>query len=234
MNKVKHIIVTRLALKWRFSETKLSWDDFVNESIELMTKFTRPSLKNQDNQDFTLLSIVDESVTDYGNTLENEVVLKVETEKNNGYPKKAMINAVNKYISEIQGYDSVILTRLDRDDALRFDFIDNVQNYLKDKPNNYIDLNNSITYNSRGKKAHNSKKYFNTFVSPFVSTHEKIEDDKIKCISLLVDHDQVPKYLKGRKVNDLYAMQVIHGRNLVNRIYGDNINIDLKEYGFTK
>lgn len=234
MGKVKHIIVTRLALKWRFSETKLSWDDFLKESIYLMNTYTRPSLKNQSNQDFTLLSIMDESVNDYGNVLDNEIILKVKTEKNNAYPKQNMINVVNEYIGNLEGYDSVILTRLDRDDALHIDFINNVQKYLNSNPNSYIDLNNSITFNSRKNKAHDSKKYFNTFVSPFVSTHEKINNNKINCISLLVDHDQVPRHLKGKKVNDLYAMQVIHGRNLVNRIYGNIININLNEYGFKK
>lgn len=232
MSKVKHIIVTRLALKWRFSETKLKWNDFLKESIRLMNTYTRPSLKNQKNQDFTLLSLVDESVTDFGNVLNNEVILKVPTEKNHAYPKKAMIKKVNEYVSSLKGYDSIILTRLDRDDALRSDFIDKVQGYLLKNPESYIDLHNSITYNTKTKKSHDSKKYNNTFVSPFVSTHEKIEKGNIRCISLLVDHDQVPKYLKGKKVNDLYAMQVIHGRNLKNRIYGDTIDINLKEYGF--
>lgn len=229
---VKHIIVTRLALKWRFSETNLKWDDFLKESIRLMDIYTRPSLKNQNNQNFTLLSLVDETVNEYGNVLPNEIILKIPTQKNFEYPKKVMIEKVNDYINSLKDCDSVILTRLDRDDALKFDFIDKVQKYLLNNTESYIDLNNSITYDVKNKKFHDSKKYKNTFVSPFVSTHEKIKNGKIKCISLLVDHDQVHKYLKGKKVNDLYAMQVIHGRNLKNKIYGEKIEIKSKNYGF--
>jgi len=227
---VKHIIVTRLAIKWRFSETNLTWDQWVKSSISLMDRFCRSSLKNQTDQDFTLLSIVDQDINEYGNVLDNEVILKVNS-VNNEYPKSNMIDVINEYIGNLEGYDSVILTRLDRDDALRSDFIKNVKKYLQEKPDSYIDLNNSLTYDNEKSVAHNSKKYFNTFVSPFVSTHEKIINNKIKCISLLVDHNLVNKHLPGKKVNDLYAMQVIHGLNLINRLYGHPIVFNKKDYG---
>lgn len=233
MGKVKHIIVTRLAIKWRFNETNLSWEEWTKNSLNLMNEICRPSLKNQTDQDFTLLSLVDEELNDYGDVLENEKILKIKSE-NNQYPKKEIIQRINKYVSKLKGYDSIILTRLDRDDALRFDFIEKVKNYLLRSPNRYIDLNNSYTFDYEKKIVHKSKKYFNTFVSPFVSVHEKIENNKIKCISLLVDHNEVPRHIPGKKVNDLYAMQVIHGLNLVNRIYGSVVIINKEEYGFKK
>jgi len=232
MKKVKHIIVTRFALKWRFAETNLkNWDRWLDDSIHLMESFCRPSLKNQTNQDFTLLSIVDNSVKNYGNMLENEVILKVPTIKKNGYPKQQMINVINEYIAGLEGFDSVILTRLDRDDALRNDYIDNVQGYLSDNVESYVDLRNSISYDYDKKEAHDLKKYSSSFVSPFVSVHEAINNGKIKCISLLVDHNEVSSYLKGRKVNDLYAMQVVHQNNIGNKVRGVLIKINKTDYG---
>jgi len=229
--KFKHIIVTRLALKWRFSETRMDWREWLKDSINLMNSFCRPSLRNQINQDFTLLSIVDDSVDDVGELLDNEVVLKVPSLKNNEYPKQLMIDVVNEYVGNLKGYDSIILTRLDRDDALKKDFIQKVQNYLADKQGEYIDLNNSITYDYYRNEAHNSKKYFNTFVSPFVSVHEPILNGKITCLSLKIDHDAISRHIKGKKVNDLWAMQVIHKNNLRNRIYGDVITINKNDFG---
>lgn len=231
MKKVKHIVVTRLAIKWRFKETKLSWEDWVNNSLELMDSICRPSLKNQSNKNFTLLSIVDESVKEYGNVLDNEIVLKVPTLKDNEFPKEFVVDVINNYIKEFNEYDSIILSRLDRDDAIRFDFIDNVQKHLSNKVDTYIDINNSLSYNYLTKDIYKSKKYFNTFVSPFVSVHEKINNKKIKCISLIFDHSTLSKHLKGKKVNNLYAMQVIHEYNLLNKVQGDKININLKDYG---
>lgn len=226
----KHIVVTRLALKWRFNETKLNWENWLENSVHLMDNFCRKSLKNQTNQDFTLLSFVDESVEEYGNVLNNEIILKVKG-RNNQYPKQEMITQINEYLKGIENLDSVILTRLDRDDCLHETFLGKVKNYLISNEESFIDLNYSLTYDFKNKTIHNSKKYFNTFVSPFVSTHETIKNNELRCISLLVDHDAVPKYLKGKKVDDLFAMQVIHENNLKNRIYGETININLKEYG---
>lgn len=229
--RIKHIVVTRFAIKWRFNETKLKWKDWLDNSVQLMDTFCRPSLKNQTNQDFTLLSLVDDSVSDYGNVLNNEVIIKLNV-TDNSYPKPKIIEGVNKYIESLEDYDAVILTRLDRDDCLHYKFLEKVKRYLISGIEQYVDLNHSLTYDYNKKITHDSKKYYNTFVSPFVSTCELINNNnKIKCISLLVDHNDVPKYLKGEKINDLFAMQVIHGKNLVNRIYGEPIKINKKEYG---
>lgn len=231
MKNVKHIVVTRLALKWRFNETNLSWDNWLNNSIFLMDNTCRLSLKNQSNQNFTLLSLVDESVNYFGSILDNEVILKVPQLNNGEYPKTKMIEVINDYVKTLNGFDSVIITRLDRDDALRYDYINNVQNYLSDKINEFVDLNNSISYDYLNDITYFSKKYYNTFVSPFVSVHEKINNNKINCISLLVDHNDVPKYLMGKKIDELYGMQIIHDNNLSNKLQGKKINVNLNEYG---
>jgi len=228
---IKHVVVTRLALKWRFNETKLNWDSWLKNSVELMDLFCRPSLRNQTNQNFMLLSLVDESVDYFGNILENETIIKVSS-KNNEYPKQEMIQKINNYLNEFDDVDAVILTRLDRDDCLHYKFLERVWEYLKDGDEKYVDLNYSLTYDLSKKIAYNSKKYYHTFVSPFVSTCEKIKKGNLRCISLLVDHNHVPQHLNGKKVNDLFAMQVIHENNLKNKIYGERIEINMNEYGF--
>ncbi|MFW5847973.1 MAG: glycosyltransferase [bacterium] len=230
MIKVKHIVVTRLAVKWRFKDTKLNWDEWLRDSIKLMDTFCRPSLKNQSTQDFTLLSLVDESVEQYGNVLDNEVILKIKS-KEGDYPKKEMVNKINEYVSTLKDYDYVIVSRIDRDDCLHYRFLELVQLYLSGSGEKYVDLNYSITLSTKTKTAHDSRKYFNTFVSPFVSTYEKIVNGKIRCISIINDHDKVSKFLVGKKVNDLIGIQVIHDNNLKNKIYGKPININYKDYG---
>lgn len=231
MIKIKHIVITRLAIKWRFKDTKLNWGSWLEDSINLMDSFCRPSLKNQTTQDFTLLSIVDESVGECGNILDNEIILKIKSKEGN-YPRHEMIERINEYVSGLFGYDFIIISRIDRDDCFHKDFLKTVKKYLNGNSEKFVDLNHSITYSIENDVAYNSMKYYNTFVSPFVSTYEKIINNKIRCIPFMVDHNEVSKHLKGKKVNDLIAMQVIHKYNLINKIYGNPININYNDYGF--
>ncbi|NPV13178.1 MAG: glycosyltransferase [Ignavibacteria bacterium] len=227
--KIKHLVVTRLAIKWRFNETNLSWDDWLKNSIYLMNRYCRPSLKNQSNQDFTLLSIVDKSVTYYGDVLENEIILKVPEIKKGIDIKKVIINSINKYIYTLKGYDYVIITRLDRDDCLAHDFVDNIRNnfsYIEE----YIDINYSYIYDTKTDIFYKSEKY-KKMISPFVSTYEKINNGKINCYPFLVDHTKVGKMLNGKKCDKLQCIQVIHDYNLKNKVYGIITDINKKDFG---
>lgn len=227
--RVKHILVSRVAIKWRHNETGLSWDNWVKNSFSLYDTYCRPSLRNQTDQDFTLLSLIDHEVSEYGDVLENEVVVSVGS---NGDVRQRIINAINSYVQEIENdYDFIILTRIDRDDCLRKDFVGVVKNHVlsNEVREQYVDLYFSYTYDVKNKVIHNSNKYYKV-VSPFVSTVERINDGKIPCIPFMVDHGYVPTKLNGTKLNNLVAIQVIHDTNLSNRIVGEAININLKDF----
>jgi hypothetical protein len=47
--KIKHILVSRVAIKWRHQETGMSWEEWLNDSIKLYDKYCRPSIQNQTN-----------------------------------------------------------------------------------------------------------------------------------------------------------------------------------------
>lgn len=228
--KIKHILVSRVAVKWgkRHNEVGLSWDEWIKDSFYLYDKYCRPSLKQQTNQDFILLSLIDVGITEYGDVLNNEKIIKT-----SGVDiRKTMIDGVNSYINEIKDeYDYVLLTRIDRDDCLKKDFIENLKTHIfsDDIKEKYIDLYYSYTFNVKSGEVHDSPKY-HKMVSPFVSTLEKINNGKIRCISFMVDHNAVKNHLNGKKLKNLYAMQVIHENNLKNKIMGDVVNIQLNEF----
>lgn len=231
--KIKHIVVSRVAINWRVSETNLGWEEWVKNSFELYDKYCRSSLKKQTNQDFTLLSLVDSKLNNFGNQLNNETIIPVNY---NGDIRKTIIDGINSYIKTITNkYDYVILTRLDRDDALNLNFIENVQKLLINAniSERYIDIKKLYSYDAINNKIYESKKYDKT-VSPFVSVIEKISDDKIKCLPYRVDHNMIPHYLKGKKNNELIAMQIIHDNNLKNKLTGNkeifNISKIKKEF----
>ena len=230
--KIKHIVITRLAVNWtKHKNFKQDWGIWVDESIGYMDQLCRPSLKNQSNQNFTLLSLVDESVINFGNVLPNEKILKI---KSNGgdYPKKDILKQIDNYVKNISNeYDAIITTRLDRDDCLHKDFIEIVQTKLKGcVKNTYVDIKNSITYDIVNDIVHDSPKY-NSMVSPFVSTFEVITNNSIQCVSMKYDHTDVNKYLSGSKMNELAVIQVITGKNMLNKMYGKPTKILKKDYG---
>jgi len=216
--KFKHLIITKLALKGRYDKTGLSWEEWLNNSIFLMDKYCRPSLKNQVNQNFTLISRIDDSVNFVGNILNNEIIVK----------NKDFGEILNNIIKE---YDSVIITRLDRDDSLKFDFVENIQkNIIIDEHDKYIDIKNLISYDTLNDKCYKSDKY-NNMISPFVSTYEVIKE-KMDYFVLRIEHNKIGNYLKGEKCDNLCAMQVIHEYNLLNKITGKlDDNINLGDYG---
>lgn len=221
---MKHIILCRLGIKWRYKETGLSWEEWYKNSIYLMDTFCRPSLKNQNNTNFTLLTFVDKDINYFGNILENEVILKVNK-------TKEMINSINNYLCSLDNIDSVICTRLDRDDCLRYNFIDIVQNkLLLDKIEQYVDVKYVYTFNILNGNIHKSNQY-NEKVSPFVSTYEKAINNRIKCIPFAFTHTRVSQALNGTKIDDLIVMQTIHENNLINKTHGNIININKKEFG---
>jgi len=224
MSSLKHIVITKLAIKWRFEETKLNWNDWLNYSIFLMDNYCRPSLKNQINQDFTLITLVDNSVNNFGNVLNNEIIIKIKKDKNSLYPVNNIVNNIDNYIQSLNNmYDKLIITRLDRDDMIKNNYLLNVKNKLKDKNNYYLDLNNLYVYNLNKNIFFKSKKYYNTFVSPFVSTVENIKSNMNYYI-LTEQHTKLNKLLNGHKDNSLYAMQIIHKYNLLNKVTGNKIN----------
>jgi hypothetical protein len=228
--RTKHIIVTRLAIKWvQYKYIGLSWAEWLNNSIELMDKYCRASLRNQSCQDFTLFSIVDESVIYFGRKLNNEKILYIPYKIK--YPFKEIVSIINNNI-EKQKFDSVIITRLDRDDCLRYDFVENLQKHFADEKEKHIDLRKAYTFDSITGKIYNIDTYNFKFVSPFVSTFEIIKNGKIKCIPYAVEHTQVSQKIKGNKVDDLFALQVLHGNNICNKIVGKEIDgINIKDYG---
>lgn len=222
---IKHIVVTRLGLKWKYKDIGMNWDEWLRKSIYLMDNYCRPSLYNQIDQDFTLLTLVDESVNKVGTKLKNEVVIKTQP----GDIRDQIINAINSYVQAIDE-NWIIMTRVDRDDCLRKDYIANIKRYYNSGGSGFADLYHSLTYDVAYNAVHDSPKYHQP-ISPFVSILEKRIAGKIPCIPFKVNHGQVANYVRGVKLKRLCAMQVIHDHNVINKVYGEPVTINMSDYG---
>lgn len=218
------LIITRLNLQWNKPLTP----EFVNNSIRRMESINRSSLKNQSCQDFTLLTLTDETMTDYGDPLENEVIIKI---PNIGeYNNTGIVHAIKNYVKNLD-CESVITIRLDSDDALHKDFIKNI--YNNNIPiNHYADIVSGFPcYDIKTGKVYTSKKHDKRFTTQFVSFHELKKD--FKCAVMMQSHTEMGKLYRGNCYNNLKALQFIHNENHSTKIYKEakEIKIDLLEYG---
>lgn len=232
---MKHLLVSRLAIKWNHPNQKLEWNEWLLNRLDLFNNITRQSIKNQTDQDFTLLTLIDESVafSDVdleSKLLDNEVSLIVPQE--NDYPWNGITNAVKDYINSLEEpFDDVIITRIDSDDFLHEDFVHEVKNIFNTHPKlSYVDIADSLTYNIKTGCVFKSDKYIN-IISPFVSVREKTVD--FKCLAYAMEHRKIGGCLSGVKSKKVNAIQAIHNNNLINKQTGKDItaNFKFKEYG---
>lgn len=236
--KYKHIVVVRLGLKWRYSELNQTWEEWLSNSVILMDTYCRPSLKHQNVQDFDIITLVDSTVNEYGNVLKNEIILKFDSDSDlntkwEGDENGLMVKTINKHISKnYKDFTHILLTRLDRDDAIRYDYLMNVRKNINGLKEQYIDTK-SVYHYKNGVFFKCPKYLENGMVSPFVSSLEKINDGKIRCVPFFKSHTYTKKHLIGKKHKNLYALQIIHENNFSNKLKSDVIvkSINKSDYG---
>ena len=235
-----HLIISRVAVKWKQNgkykneEVGLTWSDWSRDSLNLYDNFCRKSLKNQSNQNFKLISLIDVDIdiNQAGNRLDNEIYLYV-----NDYSD--IINAIKKYAADLKK-QYILITRIDRDDVVKYDFVENlhsnVKYYLsedqKEAENFYFDIEGNYIYSIEKKETYNLNTY-KTATSHFVSILEK-NDCNFKCLAY-TRHDLIRRKMKGKKYKNLQSIVVIHNHNIVNHnflnIVNEKISIDLSDYG---
>lgn len=218
-----HLLVSRVALKFHDQRLTIPWEEWALQRIMMYNQVTKPSIINQTNQGFVLVSLVDESISltdpmfkDY--TLNNEIVVQVPTEKD--YPWKGIVKAVKDFMLDFRmdAESEVIVSRIDSDDLLHENFVDEVQEQFMNPAVRYVDVADSLTYSMIDGKVRKSNKY-DSIVSPFVSVLEDVSD--FKCLAYAHYHHDIDRLMKGVKSDKVKAIQVIHNMNLVNKIYGE-------------
>lgn len=230
-----HLVISRVCVKWnhngkyRHEVLGLNWDNFVDLSNELYDKYARKSLNNQTIKNFKLISLFDKDTKKYGNLISNEEILPVDD-----------INSITQHIKEYiknnsKDYKYILITRLDRDDAIENNFIEKLQNkalhYLEKTKNSshyYFDIKDHLMYDINSKNCYYSNLY-NTVTSPFITVLEPINN--IICYAYAYSHGDIYKHIKGDKIKDLKGLQVIHSKNISNTTRGSKINLSNINFG---
>ena len=216
MSSFEHFLITRFNVR-TFSKSGLDLD-WLNHRFDLFDQFCYPSILNQSNQNFKWLVFFDSQTPEFFkdkvrgySQCENFIPIYVDGEHDwRMYPE-----GVLSHRKEETEY--LITTKIDNDDSLHKDFIKTIQENFNKQKFEFI----SFPY---GYVFHIDKIYLLKYLeNPFVTLVEKINGDKRDgfTTAICVRHTDLTKVGSVKQVKTQpYWLQVIHERNVSNRIRG--------------
>ena len=219
MKRLEHLILTRFNVRTNYAQSRIGLDpDWLNHRFKLFENFCYPSVRGQSNQNFKWLIYFDsETPEEFKNkileysTWPNFRPIYINCQLSYELNKKNIL----KNLTDDAEY--LITTRLDNDDAISKDFIQVVQNNFQEQKFEFINLTYGYVWSDF--KLY-SFKYLN---NPFVSLIEKINKQDINSLKTVgcSDHTQLSSIGSIKQVKTKPAwIQVVHGKNVSNRIRG--------------
>jgi len=218
----KHYLITRFNLRadyWDVTKNneQLLTDEWMDNRMWLFEKFCFPSVVGQSNQNFEWVIYFD---TNTKEVYKNRILNLVENHKN---VKVFFVDAMPSFMPELlkyiaeqtKGIPYLITTRIDNDDSIHVDFINEVQKQFKQQDYRAIDFIKGYSLQIEpiyilGKK----EQLFN----PFISLIEKNENPKT---AFYQDHRF---WKRDKKVTQIghkrLWLSIIHQRNKINKFDG--------------
>ncbi len=218
----QHFLITRFNLrnpKWdvtKNNESLLNEDWMINR-MWLFENFCMPSVVNQTNKNFTWLLYFDTTTSDNF----KEIISKITQRHSNisvffidGMP--SFKGEIQQYIlNNTKNYSHIITSRIDNDDCIHKDFINEIQLKFNSQDYHAIDVIQGYSLQIEpsyilGKKEH--------IFNPFISLIEKNDDPKTVWEN---DHNMWKKETRITQITDKRLwMSIIHQKNKVNEFDG--------------
>lgn len=230
-----HLLITRFNLKnpeWKFTKNNgtLLDDQWMMERMELFKNYCLPSVINQSNKNFKWLIYFDNTTSEQFKreiSLLTDHVQNIEVLYIDGMP--AFNDSIKNYVSQFANSEPYIITsRIDNDDCININFINEVQKTFKKQDFLAVDFYKGYTLQTSPKMILGKKDHI---FNPFISLIEKNENPKT------VWHYAHNMWKKEPRVihvnNKRIWMSIIHEKNKVNEFYGyGNVdwNIISKEF----
>jgi hypothetical protein len=222
----QHYLITRFNLrnpKWdvtKNNETLLT-DEWMEHRMGLFSNFCFPSVAAQTNRNFTWLIYFDNTTPE---RFKQQIAKMTEGQTNirtffiDGMP--VFYPEIRKLITEeAKDRPYLITSRIDNDDCIHKNFIDEVQKQFKSQDYQAIDVIKGYSLQIKptvmlGKKEH--------IFNPFISLIEKNDNPKTVWFS---DHNMWKKETRITQIKDKRLwMSIIHEKNKVNEFDGyDNV-----------
>lgn len=221
-----HLLVTRFNLRnpeWDVTKNneKLLTNDWMEERMWFFENFCFPTILAQTNQNFEWLLYFDITTPEKFKTRISELIqsqLHFKVFYIDGMPQ--FYDELKKYISAIPNKKPYLITsRIDNDDSVHKDFINEIQLQFKQQDYLVLDIIKGYSLQIRptvmlGKKEH--------IFNPFMSLIEKNDDPKT---IWYYHHNMWKKETRIKQVNHKRLwIAVIHEKNKVNNFNGyDNV-----------
>ena len=221
-----HLLVTRFNLRnpeWDVTKNneKLLTNDWMEERMWFFENFCFPTILAQTNQNFEWLLYFDISTPEKFKTRISELIqnqLNFKVFYIDGMPQ--FYDELKKYISAIPNKKPYLITsRIDNDDSVHKDFINEIQLEFKQQDYLVLDIIKGYSLQIRptvmlGKKEH--------IFNPFMSLIEKNDDPKT---IWYYHHNMWKKETRIKQMNHKRLwIAVIHEKNKVNNFNGyDNV-----------
>lgn len=218
----KHLLITRFNLRnpeWKQltkNNESILDDNWMNERLALFSNYCLPSVINQTNQNFEWIIYFDVSTKAIHRKKIEEIIenyTNINTFFIDGMPvfNESILNYVKKNIST----KYLITSRIDNDDCIHKDFIDEIQRQFNYQDFLAIDNINGYTLQVEpqfilGKKEH--------IFNPFISLIEKNENPKTVWHYVHNMWKKEPRLI--HLSNKRLWLSIIHGKNKVNEFDG--------------
>ncbi len=222
-----HFLITRFNLRnpeWDVTKNNesLLTDDWMEDRMKLFENFCLPSIQNQTNLNFTWLLYLDITTKDF---FKNRIAELIKGRSNiqvfyiDGMP--LFYKSIQNYISANSNSKPFLITsRIDNDDCVRKDFINEIQKKFNSQNYQAIDIIKGYSLQIEptymlGKKEH--------LYNPFISLIEKNINPKTVWLN---NHTQWKKEKNITQIKDKRLwMSIIHEKNKVNEFDGyDNVS----------
>jgi hypothetical protein len=222
----KHYLITRFNLKnpeWdvtKNNETLLT-DEWMEDRMWLFENFCFPSVAAQTNMNFTWLLFFDTTTPERFKVQIENLISGKENIKAffiNGMPE--FYPAIQNYITkDSEGKKYLITSRIDNDDCIHKNFIDEVQKRFNSQDYQAIDVIKGYSLQVKPKYILGKKEHI---FNPFISLIEKNENPKTVWFN---DHNLWKKETRITQITDKRLwMSIIHEKNKVNEFDGyDNV-----------
>ncbi|MDJ0776124.1 MAG: glycosyltransferase [Mastigocoleus sp. MO_167.B18] len=219
MKQFEHLIITRFNVRTNYGKANIGIDPgWLSHRFKLFEKFCYPSVKSQSNQNFKWLVFFDsETPEEFKNKIleyskwSNFISIYIDCQLTYELNKKNILKNLT------DGTKYLITTRLDNDDAVSKEFVQVIQDNFQEQKFEFINLTHGYVWSDF--KLY-SFKYSN---NPFMSLIEKIDKQDIDGFKTVGcgDHTQLSSMGRIKQIKTKPAwIQVVHGKNVSNRIRG--------------
>ncbi|MFQ5419092.1 MAG: glycosyltransferase [Anaerolineae bacterium] len=222
-----HVVLTRFNVPTEFSHGRAPSDDWLRHRLDLFARFARPSLRQQNCREFHWLIFVDEATPVWAReslaARQDEPhfhfcevpALKLGTDETTARLRQAIRPLLPPETTHL------ITTRFDNDDAVHVDFVANVQRQFAGQEVAFINFPSGYLW--RKGRLYTKRNEANPFIS-LVETAVNFQTVWRQGHHLLKSEGNI-----AQVEMEPQWMQVVHGRNVRNRVRDGNIRVPVAQ-----